>query len=824
MDLVVSWVAFPAMAVAVAGGLGLLVRRLSRDCVPNLLVVPIGVASIMVVSQLTTTLSFTAKLTVPVLVVLAVAGWALGWRVVRRTPLLAVAAAVFVAVFVSYGAPVILSGHATLSGYVVLGDTAVHLIGADGLLAHGHDFGSMTPSSYSATLHAYYDSSGYPSGGPTALGALARLVGADTAWTLNPFLALLGASLGLTMLWLLRRFGVRLLVAAVGAVAAAQPALVYAYAQMGSIKEMGAAAMIPLVVACAVIWSEQRERGVRSVVPLAVATAGAAAAIGLVVAAWVGPILVGVVAVAAWRGPDARRLVIRHAAVFVGLLVVLGLQTVISAKGYLDATSSVLTSQTEGGNLLAALSRWQAVGVWLSGDFRRHPSAGNATFSDVLMYLVAAGAVVGVVYAARRRAWIVVLYVVWSFVALGILLSRGSPWADGKALMVTSPAFVFAAALGAGALVRGVRWRPVTALGGAQVLAGGALLAATFVGVMYSNALAYHNASLAPRDRFDELRTIAGKIGERGPTLLPDWDENAKHFLRHAAPEAANEAFGGTQILQNARATDLLGPPGDAAIVRQPGQSADLDIYGEKFVGSFPTIVLRDRPSASRPPSIFHRTFHGRWYDVWQRDDAQARRWVAHLPVGPPGDPVGRPSCRLVHRLADLTGPGGSLVYAEAAPVKLVNVLPGPRKGNWPPAPQDPTEVYPYSPGSLTRTFGVARGGRYALWVQASVERTVDVLVDGRRVGSLTDRLNFQGAEERVATLPLSAGRHTVTLTSGRGSLKPGTGNESPNRLLGPIRLSAPDPMAQPLRTIPRSRWRELCGRNVDWVDGWRGS
>ncbi|MEN3282320.1 MAG: hypothetical protein V7607_3460 [Solirubrobacteraceae bacterium] len=821
MDLVVSWVAFPAVAVAVAGGLGLLVRRLAGDCVPALLVVPLGVASIMVVSQLTTTFSFTAELTIPVLLILAAAGWALGWRTVRVTRELAVAGAVFVAVLASYGAPVILSGQATLTGYAVLGDTAIHLIGADALLTHGHDFGSLPPSSYSATLHAYYDSSGYPSGGPTALGALTRLVGADSAWTLNAFLALLGASLAVTMLALLRRFGAGRVAAPIGAVAAAQPALVYAYAQMGSIKEMGAAAMIPLAVACAVAWSDERERGWRTVLPLAVATAAAASAIGLVVAAWIAPILLVVVTVAAWRGREARHLVARHTAVFVGLLVVLALQTVVSAKGYLDATTGVLTSQTEGGNLLAPLDRWQAVGVWLEGDFRRHPVSNLSGLSNALMYLVVVAGVIGVAYAVRRRAWQVPLYVGWSAIALAVLLWRGSPWADGKALMVTSPAFVFAAALGAAALVRNARIGP-SLVSSARLVMGSALLAVVVFGVMFSNALAYHNASLAPRDRFDELRTIASRIGDRGPTLLPDWDENAKHFLREAAPEAANEPFGGSPIQQGARSTDLLGSAGDATVVRQPGRSVDLDLYGEPYLKSFTTIVMRDRASVSRPPSIFHRTYHGAWYDVWERNDVAARRMVAHLPVGQPGEPGAEPSCRLVHRLAGLTGPAGSLVFAEASPVVRVNVVPGPHPGNWPPAPQDPNELYPYGPGSLTRTFRVARDGRYALWLQASVGRTVEVLVDGRRVGSVGDRLNFQGAEEPVATLPLSAGRHAITLASGGGDLKPGNGNESPNRLVGPVRVSVPDPMTEPIRTIPRSRWRELCGRNVDWVDGWR--
>ena len=70
---------------------------------------------------------------------------------------------------------------------------------------------------------------------------MTRLIGADVFWTFQPFLALIGAMLGLTMLWLLRRFGAPQVVAVVGAIVAAQPALLYALGQAGSLKEVGAA-------------------------------------------------------------------------------------------------------------------------------------------------------------------------------------------------------------------------------------------------------------------------------------------------------------------------------------------------------------------------------------------------------------------------------------------------------------------------------------------------------------------------------------------------------------------------------------------------------
>jgi hypothetical protein len=84
--------------------------------------------------------------------------------------------------------------------------------------------------------------------------------------------------------------------------------------------------------------------------------------------------------------------------------------------------------------------------------------------------------------------------------------------------------------------------------------------------------------------------------------------------------------------------------------------------------------------------------------------------------------------------------------------------------------------------------------------------------------------LNFQGPEERVTEMRLSAGTHTLELVAGGGNLEPGNGNESPNRLLGPAWLSSPDPMAEPAKAVARSRWRELCVRGIDWVDAWRSA
>ena len=105
----------------------------------------------------------------------------------------------------------------------------------------------------------------------------------------------------------------------------------------------------------------------------------------------------------------------------------------------------------------------------------------------------------------------------------------GSPWVGGKALATASPAIPFAAVLGAGWLAS--RGRRLAAAGVAAVVAGG---------VLWSNALGYGGASLAPHDQLAELERIGERIAGQGPTLMTEYEPyGARHFLREADPRGS---------------------------------------------------------------------------------------------------------------------------------------------------------------------------------------------------------------------------------------------------------------------------------------------
>src|SRR2546426_8764197 len=151
MSMFVAWVAYPVVLALLCAGNGLLVDLLSGRRLPGALVLPAGLAAIVVVGEFTTATDATAELTVPVLLFLAVlgAGLSLPWRF-GRPDLWPPAAAL--GVFCVFAAPVVLSGSPTFAGYIKLDDTATWFALTDRVMEHGHSLAGLEPSSYRATL------------------------------------------------------------------------------------------------------------------------------------------------------------------------------------------------------------------------------------------------------------------------------------------------------------------------------------------------------------------------------------------------------------------------------------------------------------------------------------------------------------------------------------------------------------------------------------------------------------------------------------------------------------------------------------------------
>ena len=792
MSLLLAWILFPAVALIASVGHGLLVERAAGARLPGTLLLPVGMAALVCVTQLPTFWDATAEATLPLVVLVTAAGLWLGRTGPRDADRWAATAAA--GVFAVFAAPVVLSGEASFSGYTVLGDTSIHFIGADALLTNGRDFAGLPPSSYEFSLTAYYGANGYPSGGPTTVGALTTLAGQDVAWTFQPFLSLLAALMALALYELARPLVQSPRLRAAVAFVAAQPALVLAYALQGSVKEVGTVFAITLAFALVPAFARQAGESVRRVLPLVVAASAAVGIVGLAAGVWIGPLILVLAAVAARAG---IRFLLATAALALAVAAVLNYQALADLATYVEVSGGVVTAQQEFGNLLGPLDPRSRFGIWLTGDYRVPPVA-LLTETRIFQWVVWLAMAGGAYWTLRRRAWGMALFLVVSVIAHVYVMRNGSPWADGKALMIVSPALLVLACVAAGALHA---WRRPLAWG---------LVGFLGFGVLWSNALAYHDVSNAPRDRMQELAHIGERIDGEGPTLYPEFEEFAKHFLRHGAPEGPTEGWQRRYALSATR---------EGEFVRQ-GFSVDLDRLRDEYMAEYETVVLRRGYASSRPGSDFRRTWSGRFYEIWQRPEGEPRL-IEHLSLGGFRGPVTRPDCEQVRRLAGVArARGGRLAFVERPEVLLDSPAMARLPTGWYVDPTDASAVVARGQGDLIMRLPTATAGRHSLWLEGSFGRAVTVFVDGRRAGRVGGRLNGRGSAEHIADLDLAPGLHEIRVSRAGGSLAPGTGG---GRLIGPVTLTEVDPGAAPVQTVDAAQWRSLCGRTMDWIEAVRG-
>jgi hypothetical protein len=795
VDLLAAWLLFPLVGLLVCWGVGLLIERVAGG-LPGALVVPLGMAGVVSATQLTTYWDWSAELTVPLVLVLAVAGFALGRaRLGRRPDPLAVAA--LAGVFAVFAAPVVLSGEATFAGYTVLGDTSIHLIGADALLEHGRDFSALPPSSYEYSLVAYYGANGYPSGGPTAVGALTALVGQDVAWTFQPFLTLLVVLSALQLWSLLTPLVESRRLRALLTFVAAQPSLVLAYALQGSVKEVGAAWGVLLVAALIPVYAAAPP-GPRRVVPLAVAFGALIGIVGVAAMVWLGPFLLVALAAGVMRRRPRWGTLVLEIGVFAVLAAVLTYQAIVELSTYVEVSGAVVQAQQEFGNLLGPLDPLHVLGVWLTGDYRI-ASVANLDASNVLSGVVAGAFAIGVIGAIRRRSWYALSFLGVSLFAYWYVTTNGSPWADGKAMMIVSPAIMFGAAIGA-AFLHSLDQR---------ALAWGLAVTLAF-GVLWSNALQYHDVSLAPRDRLAELADLGDRLAGQGPTLYTEFEEFGKHFLRDAAPEGSSEGWQRRFALAKGR---------DGQFPRF-GNDNDTDQYTDEYLRYYRTIVVPRGFFGSRPPSIYRRIDHGDYYDVWQRAPGAEDDLIRHVSLGAGRNPAAPAPCATVRSVArTAAAAGGSLAYAELPQFSAFVPSETAYPRGWFPDPVDGNVLQARGQGRVEDSIRLPRAGRYSLWVEGSFRREWRVFVDGREVAPLRAGLGPRLGDHEVTTLPLSAGKHVITLVRPGGSIWPGNGGPG---FLGPVVLAPEEVDTRPAATIAPARWRSLCGRSLDWVEAVR--
>ena len=244
--MIAAWIAFPLVLLALALGCGLLLEAAAGARLPGTLLVPAGLAVVMVAAQFPTAWDSTAKLATPLVVVLAVAGFVLARS--RRPRLDRWAAAAGMGAFAVYAAPIVLSGDNTVAGYLKIEDTATWLTITDQVMHHGRNLADLPPSSYEAILRGTLGLD-YPIGSFLPWGVGQQLVSQDLAWLLQPYIAFLGAVLALGLYELCAQLVPSRMLRALIAFIAAQPALLFGFALWGAIKEPATAALLAFVAA-----------------------------------------------------------------------------------------------------------------------------------------------------------------------------------------------------------------------------------------------------------------------------------------------------------------------------------------------------------------------------------------------------------------------------------------------------------------------------------------------------------------------------------------------------------------------------------------------
>jgi hypothetical protein len=811
VSLVLSWIIFPLVLAALGAGWGVLVERVSGQPVQGALLLPLGLAAALVVAGTFTAFASTASAAVPVVGAGALVGLLTGrWRGrARRWPLLAAAGALL-----AYGAPVLLSGQATFTGFIKLDDTATWFNVIDHVMAHGRSVAGLTPSTYTLVYTGDVGAS-YPLGAFMLPGLGHALTGIDVAWIFAPYLACCGAAVALCVYALTRPLLSSERIRALVAFLAAQPALLYGYSLWGGIKELTAAFLLTLGVALAAAVMRTRPARARALLPLAVAAGALIQTLGVGAAGWVAPAFA---TAAIWWLIAARRehtlgagvrsiasLVLLAAAFVVPVWVVLS--DFFSKDSGLFSSGESLATRL--GNLIHPLSAFQLAGIWPVGDFR---VTAPTLPSVILIGLALLMALYALRQAARRGEPGLPLYVLVALSGCALIYLLGAtPWVVGKTLAISSPALL-AAAL-AGAAILAVRRR-----------VGIVVLAALAAGVLWSNALAYHDVQLAPRMRLAELQHIGTLLAGKGPTLLNEYEVYGdRHFLRSGVPTEPAEYR-----------VDYI--PLRGGVLLTKSAQADIDSFPLSTLDSYRSIVTRRSPVESRPPSVYRLIWHGRYYQLWQRPARPGARILEHVPLGESNalpycgvaeDAPYRPECSVgpvaVAPCSEVEALGRRAQLLHARLLAYERPSPIAARGDqmvWPGAwIHDPAAhtLTPTGPGTAISHIAVALPERYELWLAGSFGRGFQVSVDGQAVGGVKDELSSFGGYIHIADLQLGVGVHSFALVYPHASLAPGSG-ESGFTSLSAIVLEPSAPASEMVSVSARGA-RNLCGRPLDWIE-----
>lgn len=786
-----DWFVYPTVLALASTGHGLLIRRIIGG--PGaLLIVPVGFAAMLIWVTMAMRAGLHGSVWLAV-VVPALAGFVLhlprardGWAARSRARDGVVPGGLALATFAAYAAPVVLSGDSTITGYTMITDIAHHLELSAFLSANGPTPTDAVTSSHLQVANGLLYSN-YPLGFASLLAGTSQLFGRELAWMYQPTVAFGGPVAALAAYALCGRLELSRGLRAVAAFVTAQASLLYAYSLQGGFKELYGYAFVLLLAAT--LTAPRSGLAVRLGTGALAAAAGYLV-FGLTIAPWMAAV-VGVWvltegATALRRGGWPPRWLLRPvalaAAAALVLVAVLGLRYALDVE-----VPGIVTAQNDLGNLAEPLPPWTSSGVWATGDYRV-PLTVNEALNYTLIGIVLLMALVGVIHLARRRLTPLIAMVLAVAATMALLVPITGPWLDAKAFAINGGLVLIAAFAGVAALraIVGLwAWIPAVAIAGA---------------VLYGNALAYHNTTLAPVDRFKELEAIGHDFAGQGPAMAPAFDEYAEYFLREIDASGRVDPLNGVFP-----AEELMG--------------VDINQVDHAFVQQFNLLVLRRGADRTRPPANFELARTTANYEVWRKARAsETVRLHVPLPIDP-GERT-RAFCRTLTEQISKAGGPGSLVWATAPAPQPVYPATLSRTSAWL-GDLGRGAVVTLGAGKVEGNPVLRRSGTYTVWVTGSFQRPVTFEVDGREIGEIGYQADYPGEQHLVGTVYLEAGPHQLTIRAGGGSLAPADGSATRNRYVGAVYFQLPSTRGRELVPTKRSAAMATCRtkRPFSWVE-----
>ncbi len=410
-------------------------------------------------------------------------------------------------------------------------------------------------------------------------------------------------------------------------------------------------------------------------------------------------------------------------------------------------------------------------------------------------------AVLGILYALARRRWVIAFLGIAAPIALAYYIAHSTAWLQFKSFTITG-VFALTLAFAGAAALHESRRRVVALLGWlvAAVLAGA---------VLYGNAITYHDTTLAPAARYYDLAAIGKRYAGQGPALFPAFDEYAEYFLREEQGTSSENPAKGEYDL----APGVVEPGG-------VGFSLNLNQFSMPYLQRFNLIVQPRGPLANRAPAN---------WDLVQRDPILQRLAARpsrrrHIRASAAVGAAPRAHPRDLRRAAE--GSARRPARGRRSPM-----CPPPRAHRFSPRPastpttgnRTATRLSPTAPVMTGSTFTLARTATYEVWIEGTIGRPVKFLVDGHTVGTVAYEERYPNQSLYVGAVTLAAGRHTLEMVRGGGSLHPGSGDDidPDTRRLGSVVLLPKGSQTYRVHVAPASSAAKICAAPVgyEWME-----